>query len=88
MSKGVNFDIPDLTNIFPVCENGGIFDCEGNKSNEVLHENCKGILMFTREPETSSCFCRGSNDHIQYSGNIKRQGWTRYVRYYSIQQFL
>ena len=76
------------TNIFPACENGEIFDCQENKSNEVLDESCKGILMFTSE--TSSCSCRGSNQMIlddldsndlaRGSENILRQGWSKYTR--------
>ena len=76
------------TNFFPLCDNGEILDCQENKSNEVLDESCKGILMFTSE--TSSCSCRGSNDMIldefksnnlgRKSANIVRQGWSKYTR--------
>ena len=78
----------NFTNIFPVCDNGEILDCQENKSNEVLDESCKGILMFTSE--TSSCSCQGSNDMIlddfesnnrkRKSANIARQGWSKYTR--------
>ena len=66
------------TNIYPTCENGEILDCQENTSNEVLDESCKGILMFTSE--TTSCFCRGSNDLKRKSENILRQGWSKYTR--------
>ena len=61
-----------------MCENGEIFDCQENKSNEVLDERCRGILMFTSENDT--CYCRGSNNHERKSGNILRQGWSKYTR--------
>ena len=79
-SKKQNQQEPEfnLTNIFPTCENEGIFECQENKPNEVLDDSCKGILMFTSE--TSSCFCRGSNDLKRNSERILRQGWSKYTR--------
>ena len=80
------------SNIFPVCENEEIFDCQENKSNEVLDESCKGILMFTSE--TSYCSCRGinqiilgdvdSNDLERNSEKTLRQGWSKYTRFKNI----
>ena len=76
------------SNIFPVCKNEEIFDCQENKSYEVLDESCKGILMFTGE--TSFCSCRGinqiildddSNDLDRNSEKILRQGWSKYTRF-------
>ena len=66
-----------------MCENGEIFDCQENKSNEVLDESCKGILMFNSDT-SSSCFCRGSNDQKRNSDNILRKGWSKYTRYCSM----
>ena len=78
----------NFPNIFPVCDNGEILDCQENKSNEVLDESCKGILMFTSE--ASSCSCQGSNhtildeleskNRVRKSANILRQGWSKYTR--------
>ena len=62
--------VTTIHNIFPTCENGENFDCQENKSNEVLDESCKGILMFTNE--TSSCYCRGQNGLKRRSRNILR----------------
>ena len=75
-----------------MCENEEIFDCQENKSNEVLDESCKGILMFTSE--TSYCSCRGinhrilddvgSNDLERNSEKTLRQGWSKYTRFKNI----
>ena len=61
------YKVTKFQNIFP-CKNGENFDCQGNKSNESLDKNCKGILMFTNE--TSVCSCRGSNNRKRNSKNI------------------
>ena len=82
----LNREEPELVqNIFPTCENGEKFDCQENKSNEVLDESCKGILMFNNE--TSSCYCRGSNVLKRSSRNILRQGWSKFTRYYVIEKY-
>ena len=70
--------VTKFQNIFPTCENGEIFECQENKSNESLDENCKKILMFTNE--TSFCYCRGPNPLKRSSKNILRQGWSKYAR--------
>ena len=71
-----SYQVTHEVNIFP-CEDGEIFDCQENKSNETLDENCGKILMFNNE--TSSCSCRGSNRRKRNS-NILRQGWSKYIR--------
>ena len=61
-----------------MCENGNMLDCQENKSNEVLDERCKGILMFSSDK--SSCFCEDSNELKRHSEHIERQGWSQYTR--------
>ena len=70
--------VTKFQNIFPTCENGEIFECQENKSNETLDENCGNMLMFTNG--TSSCFCRGSNRLKRNSEKILRRGWSKYIR--------
>ena len=78
LNKFQSYQVSEYENIYPMCENGDILDCEVNKSNESLNENCKGILMFTNE--TSSCSCQESNGQERNSKNIVRQGWAKYIR--------
>ena len=73
-----SYRITEFQNIFPTCENGEILDCQENKSNQTLDENCEKILMFTSE--NSTCSCRGSNNQKLNSKNIVREGWSRYIR--------
>ena len=75
-------DADPVSNFFPTCENGKFLDCQENKSNEVLDESCRGILMFNSE--TSSCFCEDSNNFKQNSGDILKKGWSKYTRYVEI----
>ena len=82
LPKYQSYQVTEFQNIFPTCENGEIFECQENKSNESVDENCKGILngdlMFTNE--TSSCSCQGSNRRKRNSENILRRGWSKYTR--------
>ena len=90
LAKFQSYQLTKEQNIYPTCENGGIFECEQNESNESLPENCKeslkGDLMFTSEKftEDNSCSCQaltqGSNRKKRNSENIKRAGWTIYSR--------
>ena len=73
-----SYQVTEFQNIYPTCENGESLECQENKSNETLDENCENILMFTNE--TSSCFCRGSNRLKRNSDNILRRGWSKYIR--------
>ena len=75
-------DSDPVSNFFPTCENGTMLDCQENKSDEVLDENCRGILMFSNE--MSSCLCEDSNNFKRNSGDILRQGWSQYTRYLEI----
>ena len=86
LPKYQSYQVTEFHNIFPTCENGEIFECQENKSNESLPENCKGILngdlMFTSENSTEnhSCSCQGSNRKKRNSENIEKAGWTIYSR--------
>ena len=87
LPKYQSYPVAEFQNIFPTCEDGEYFDCEENKSNQSLDENCKGILngdlMFTNDSltnETSSCTCRGSKRRKRNSENILKQGWSKYIR--------
>ena len=73
-----SYQITQEVNIYPKCEDGEVFHCQNNTSNESLEENCGQILMFNSE--TRSCYCEGSNRRKRNSGNILKQGWSKYIR--------
>ena len=64
--------------IFPTCENGGVFECEEINSDKVLDESCKGILQFTSDKST--CSCQGTNNLARNSEHILRHGWSKFTR--------
>ena len=78
VAKFQSYQVTKFENILLTCENEEILECQENKSNESLDENCGKILMFTNE--TSSCFCQGSNRQKRDSGNTLRKGWSKYIR--------
>ena len=82
LAKFQGYPLITEQNIFPTCENGEIFECEQNESNESLDENCKeilnGTLMFTSE--NNSCSCQRSNRKKRNSENIIKAGWSIYTR--------
>ena len=55
LTQLTSYRITEFQNIFPTCENGEILDCQENKSNQTLDENCEKIFMFTNENSTCSC---------------------------------
>ena len=73
-----SYQLTQELNIYPTCEDGEVFHCQNNTSNESLDENCGKILMFNSE--TRSCYCEGSNRRKRNSGNILRKGWSKYTR--------
>ena len=75
-----SYQLTQELNIYPTCEDGEVFYCQNNTSNESLDENCGKILMFNSE--TRSCSCEGSNRRKRNSGNILRKGWSKYIRLY------
>ena len=82
LPKYQSYQVTEFQNIFPTCEDGEYFDCEENKSNESVDENCKeilnGTLMFTSE--NNSCSCQRSNRKKRNSENIIKAGWSIYTR--------
>ena len=72
-----SYRIAEFQDIFPTCKTGEIFDCQENKSNQTLDENCEKVLMFTGE--NSTCSCQGSNSRKFNSKNIVRKGWSKYI---------
>ena len=68
------------------CESGNVDDCNSSMTMEILPDKCKGILVFSSNTERNcgtQCSVQPNTRQRKFKKkeSVKRQGWTKWVRY-------
>ena len=62
------------------CQSGNFSDCIDNMADDVLPEECNGVLMFTNKTSSCGAYCENFTSSLSRSNKIKRKGWTLFTR--------
>ena len=62
------------------CQSGNYSDCTRNPAEDVLNEQCKGILMFSNKSSSCGSNCDNPLPLQMRSKKVIRKGWTLFSR--------